>query len=328
MSRMIPIVAGVLILLSVQPLKAQVGADVLAYLPAETDVIAVFKSKEIAQTELIKKVGGDLLKDLLKASRQASDAITASGLDPMKDFDAITIAIDLDQPGNPKPFAVFEGKYDIAKVTASIAEFMKKNPNQVEAVSVAGLAAYRVKGPDAKQDMYTALIDGSRIVVAPTQKNLEDAFDAAAGKRKSAISKDLANLMATAKTTAPIGVWGWVKGKLGDLNLPNAQLRERVKGIDWMSASVEIGKDLKINVGISTPNAEAAKQIADLLGGMIVLFKLQVTALVEEQPELLPVLELVRTTKVAPNGRYVTGFATVKGETIEKAVKAGILPKK
>ena len=69
-----------------------------------------------------------------------------------------------------------------------------------------------------------------------------------------------------------------------------------------------------------TPDAAAAKQLGDLLGGAVLLLKLQAVAAAEDQPEMRPVVELLRSVRVNPKERTVVITGSVKGTEIEKAL--------
>jgi hypothetical protein len=301
-------------------LPAAARADALAYLPAETDAVLTIEPKRIADTELGHKLGPDLVKELLRASKPAAAAVEASGLHPFRDFDRITVGLDLDQSGSYKPFALFEGKFDAKKVETAIAGYMKERPEKLQAVTVGGKAAYKLPGNKPDAVMFAAILDDTRLVVAPTEKDLSGAFAAAAGDRKPVISRELAALLASAKSPAPIFARAWVKGRFNDVKLPNEQLRARLQGVDWMTAAVDVTRDVTVTVTINTTDAAAARQLADLLGGVVALVKIQIRAAAEDQPELWPVSDLLRSTKVGPNGRTVVAIGSVKGDAIEKAL--------
>jgi hypothetical protein len=301
------------------PILAQ-AADPAAYLPAETDAVLTIQARRVADSELGAKLGADLMKEALRASKPAADAVQATGLDPLRDFDLITVGVDLDQSGTYKPFALFEGKFDTKKVEASVSAYMKDHPDKVQAVTVGGKSAYKLPGRKPEETMYAAVIDDTKLVVAPTEKDLTGALAAAAGNRKPVIAKEFASLLATAKSPAPIFVRAWVKGRFNDLKLGNDQLRARLQAVDWMTAAVNVTKDVAVAVTVNTPDEAAARQLSDVLGGVIALVKIQIRAAAEDQPELWPVSDLLRSTKVTPNGRLVVAAGSVKGEAIEKAL--------
>ncbi|HKB00980.1 MAG TPA: hypothetical protein VKD90_02115 [Gemmataceae bacterium] len=296
------------------------AADVINYLPADTDAVMTIQVRPLTESELMYKVGADLLKQALRASKPAAAAVEATGLDPLKAFERITVGMNLDQTNPPKPFALFEGKFDVKKVEDSITAYMKAHPEKVSAVTLDGKSAYKLPGGKPTDAMYAAIIDDTKIVVAPSEQDLKGAFAAAAHRRKPVISREFANLMATARSNAPIFVRAWVKGKFDNLNLPNEKLKQRIQAIDWATAAVAVGKDVTLTVTVSAPDAAAAQQLSDLLGGLVGLMKLQFVAAAEDQPELQPVADLLRTAKVAPSGKMVVAVGTAKASSIEKAL--------
>lgn len=298
------------------------AADPAAFLPAETDAILTIQARRVSESELGQKLGPDLMKRLLRASKPAADAVTATGLDPLRDFDLITVGVDLDQAGTYKPFALFEGKFDVKKVEESVSAYMKDHPDKVQPITVGGKPAYKLPGHKPEETMYAAILDDTKLAVAPEEKDLTGAFAAAAGTRKPLISRELAGLLATAKSPAPIFVRAWVKGRFSDLKLSNEQLRTRLQGVDWMTAAVAVNKDVAVTITVNTPDEAAARQLSDILGGVLGLVKIQIRAAAEDQPELWPVSDLLRSAKVAPTGRLLVATGSVKGEAIEKALNA------
>ena len=294
-------------------------ADAIPFLPAGTDAVLVVQSRKVSETDLMKKVGGDLLKTAFRASRQAQVAVEASGLDPLRDFDRVTVGIDLDDKETPKPFALLEGKFDPRAVEESAAVYAKGHPGKLEAITVGGKAAYRIPGGKPAETMYTAVLDETKLVIAPTERDLEGAFAAAAGPRSPVIGRELATLLSSAKPTAPIFMWAYIKGKFKDVDLGEPKLNARVQGVDWVTAAVAVSKDVAITVTANTPDAAAAKQLSDLGGASIGFLKLTLTAAADEQPQLRPVLALIRSARVAPSGKLIVATGSVKGDAIRKA---------
>jgi hypothetical protein len=316
-------------------LPARAATDPIPYLPAETDAVLTVEAKKVAESELGKKVGTDLIKELLGAYKPAAEVVKATGLDPMKDFDVVTVGLDLDKTDPPRPFALFEGKFDRKKLEANLAEYMKEHKN-LTAVTVGDKPAFKLTTGKAADAMFAAIIDDTKLVVAPSEKDLTGAFEAAAGNRKPVISKELAWVLG-AKTPDPIFLRAWVKGKIKDLKLPNDKLQAAVQGVDWVTVSIAVTKDVTVRGILNTPDEASAQKLSDLIGAVVGLMRLQLMAAAEDQPELRPVAELLKATRVAPNGKTVVAYGTVKGEAIEKAMnpppkapppKTPVVPKK
>jgi hypothetical protein len=294
------------------------AADPIPYLPAETDAVLTIEARKVADSELGKKVGADLIKELVEAYKPAATALKATGLDPMKDIEVITVGLDLDKTDPPKPFALFEGKFDARKVEANVTAYMKDH-KELTAVTIGGKSAYKMAGAKPVDTMFAAVIDDTKLVVAPSETDLSGAFDAAAGTRKAMISKELAWVLG-AKSPAPIFLRAWVKGKFDHLNIPNDKLQAAVRGVDWATVAIGVTKDLSVTAILNTPDEASAQKLSDLLGAMVGLVRLQIMAAAEDQPELRPVAELLKATRVAPSGKTVVAHGVVKGEAIEKAL--------
>ena len=317
------------------PAAAGAATDPIPYLPAETDAVLTIEARKVAESELGRKVGADLLKELLGAYKPAAEVVKATGLDPMKDFDVITVGLDLDKTDPPRPFALFEGKFDARKVEASLAAHTKDH-KELTAVTVGGKSAYKLAGNKPADAMFAAVIDDTKLVVAATEKDLTGAFEAAAGERKAVISKELAWVLG-AKSPAPIFLRAWVKGKFNNVKLPNDKLQAAVQGVDWATVAIGVTKDVTMTAILNTPDEASAQKLSDLLGAVVGLVRLQIMAAAEDQPELRPVAELLRATRVAPTGKTVVAHGVVKGEAIERAMnpppakatpKAPTVPKK
>jgi hypothetical protein len=130
----------------------------------------------------------------------------------------------------------------------------------------------------------------------------------------------LAGLLAAQKPTAPIFLRAWVKGRFDNVNLPNEKLKAAVQGVDWATVAIAVTKDLSVLANLNTPDAASAQKLSDLLGGVIGLVRLQLLAAAEDQPELRPVADLLKATRVGANGKAVWAYGIVKGEAIEKAL--------
>jgi hypothetical protein len=308
--------------LLVLPAAARGATDPLPYLPPDTDALLTIEVRKVADSELGKKIGADLLKELLGISKPAAAAVKATGLDPMRDFDFITVGMHIDGTNVPRLFALLEGKFDRKKIEDNVAAYMKEHPTHLTAINVNDKSAYKVNGGKPTDTMHAAIIDETKIVVAPTEQDLAGAFEAAAGKRKPAVSKEVSTFLSTVKATTPIYVRAWVKGKFKDVNLPNEKLKAAVQGVDWATLGILVTKDVSLTMVLNAPDEASAQKLSDLVGPVVGLVALQVRAAAEDQPELKPVADLLKATKVGPSGRMVIAYGVVKGEEIEKALQA------
>src|SRR5258708_326450 len=122
------------------------GADPIPYLPAETDAVLTIDAKKLVESELGKKFGPELLKELLSVSPPTAAAVKATGLDLLHDSEMVTIGVALDKVNPTRPFALLEGKFDAKKVETNVAAYMKENPKKLSAITVGDKAAYKIVG--------------------------------------------------------------------------------------------------------------------------------------------------------------------------------------
>lgn len=302
------------------------AVDPVPYLPAETDAVLTVQAREVLDSDLGKKHGAELLKELLEAYKPAAAAVRATGLDPHRDVETMTVAIGLKDATPSRPFSLIEGKFEAKKLEANLAAYQKDHP-ELTAIRVGDRAAYKLTGAKPADTTYLAVLDDTKMVVAGSEADLSGAFAAAAGGRKPVISKELAGLIASAKPSGPIFLRAWVKGRFDNLNLPNEKLKTAVRGVDWVTVGVGVTKDVGVTATLNTASPAAAETLAELLNGVIGLVRLQIRAAAEDQPELRPVSDLLKATTVAPHGKRVVVWGNVKGEAIEKALAPPPVPK-
>lgn len=290
--------------------------DTIPFLPPNTDVILIVDAKEVVASEAMKRIQPDLIKDLLKTVKKADTAIAASGLDPLKDFTRITVSLNLDDPSHPVPFAVIEGKFDPKKIQENIESYSKANPSVIEAIKVAGKPAYKLPSANPQETMYNAVLSDSLIVVSPSEKFLERAF-AALGGIKHALKPELAALLPALDTKFHITAIGLAKGKLKELNLGNEKTKQTLQAIDTISMNAMVGKDIDVEFRVYAPGADLNK-LTELLGGVLGLARLQLIALVAEQRELYPLIELIKSMRGANDGKVIVYKGKMTGDAIEK----------
>jgi hypothetical protein len=295
------------------------AVDPTPYLPADTDVVLTVKPRQLAQTRLGQKVGPELLREFLRLTRPAAVLAEAAGVDPLKEVETITIGLNLDRIDPVRPFALFEGRFDLKKVRASADAYAKAHPAKLSAVTVGGKPAYKVTAGKPADAVYAAVIDGSRLVVAPSEEDLEGVFTAIARGRKPVISKELAALLATSRSSAPIFARGRLKGKLDGIKVADAKTQARVRAIEWATAAVTVNQDVSFTVTGGGP--DLSFDLSDLRGSPNEAIQDALKGAGAMFPGLKPVTDLLNVTRVAPALRVVTVSGEVKGEAIEKALK-------
>ncbi|MEZ6143153.1 MAG: hypothetical protein R3B84_21525 [Zavarzinella sp.] len=295
------------------------GADIAPYLPADTDAVALVDVTTVVNSELGKQIGPQLIKDLIQSRKQVQYAIEAAGLDLFKDFSRSTVAMNVRTANSGKPFMLLEGKFTHKAVSDSIEKYAYQHTDRVSIVKQGGRTIYKLPGDKPEQTMFSAVIKDGLIVVGPTAEAVEVAFLASEGKATSKLTAEMNSLVGSLKPTAAITAVAWVRGQFANVEVPNEQLQARLQNVDWMSAAIAIDKDIHISLACNASDGAAAKQLSDLVGGMVALLRLQLSAAASEEPSLLPLVDLLRTVKATPGTNVVNVTGTMRGSVAAKA---------
>src|SRR5262245_44856070 len=88
------------------------------FLPSDTEQLVTINFRQILDSALVKKVGLDMLRDLLKSEETVSEVLKDLGLDPFKDLEKLQIAGPADVEGD-KALMILSGKFDVDKFKAA-----------------------------------------------------------------------------------------------------------------------------------------------------------------------------------------------------------------
>jgi len=286
------------------------------YLPDAADGVINVNVRQFLDSELIKKAG----LDKLLTGDESQNTLKALGLDPLKDIDRVIISND--KASNDGYFIV-QGKFDPEKLAAA-AELAAKDKKEVlkihkseygkvyeitkldELVKVPPQAAGA--GVNLKDKSFFGVIaDKGNIVVVGTKESAETVLAKAAGKKTTKLTnKDLPGLIAKIDPKQTIAV---------AIPAPEEKLKSVTGGIT-------VTKDLKVDVTLTATDADAAKQLnetitmglqqAQDIAGIIVL----------QQKELAPLVDILNGIKHDAKDSTIGITTDVKGETLEKLVKA------
>ena len=294
-------------------------ADDLAYLPADTDAVVVIDAKKLAGSDFLKRDAADIVAELLKVSRHAELAVAASGLDPLKDIDRVVVGLNLDAPQSPRPFVLAAGSFEAKKVSAALTAYAGKNPKQMSAVKVGEREAFLVTGN--REGMYAAPVADGLLVVAGSDKALADAFAAAAGTRKAVVAKELAALVAAGDPKAAVRLAAVTKGKFAKIEISLESLKKRLAAVDTITASIAVEKDLAVELRLTTSDAESAKGLNEVLQALLPVFQQQMKAAVEDQPELRPAADLIKSLRPKAGGKTVVVTGSIASSSLARPAK-------
>jgi len=296
------------------------AADLEKFLPKETDVVISVNVRQLLDSALVKKNALDLIKTALATNKEAQQAIEALGLDPLTDFNRISIAMGLEDVSNPKAVVLIDGKFDVKKIDGVMDMLIKKEPKQFALDKVGGKTVYKITTPDQPTPMYAAALDASTMVFVTSKDMMTGAFEAAAGNGKTVAKKEVLDLWSKMDSKSSLAIVAQTKGRLDAIPLPDPAMKKIIEQVVSITAELKVEKDVNVELSIGTATADEAKQMRELVAGGLELAKVQVKVAVAQQAEMKPLVDLVNTMTAVQKDKSVVITGKVSGEALEKAL--------
>src|SRR5436305_10774360 len=114
---------GLAAALLASPVRA---ADIDRYLPADTEVVSIVNVRQILSSALVKQIGVDKIRDLIKQSDELTEVLKDLKLDLLKDIDRIVSAAP-SAGEQDKGLNIIHGRFDLEAFRARAAQAAKDN---------------------------------------------------------------------------------------------------------------------------------------------------------------------------------------------------------
>lgn len=303
--------------LTVIPARA---ADFEKYFPKETDVVISLNVRQVLDSPLVKKHALELIKTSLAGNKEAQQALTALGLDPLTDFGRVSVGLSIEDVSHPKAIILIEGKFDPRKMQDAMEMLSKKDSKQFTTEKVNGKSAYKIATPEMPAPLFAAQVDPSLIVLATSKDYVAIAFEAAQGTHRPEIKKALSDLIGKSDGKSSLTIAALMKGKLDTIPFPD-DIKKVIDQIQTLSADLKVGNDVNLVLSLDTEDAEAAKQLQMVIAGGLDLAKIQAKVASSQQPELQSLVEFVSSMKALQKEKSVVITGNLTGETIDKLIE-------
>jgi hypothetical protein len=303
------------------------AADVDKYLPEDTEAVFTLNIKQSLDSALVKKYGLDQARAALQSADMVNDVLKDLGFDPFKDLDNIIVA----NPGGgdqDRGLIIVHGKFDLKKFQDKADKAVKDETLKVHKVPD-GLGGknliYEVTVPlpgAGETPLFIALADKDTILASPGKDYVVDGLKKTGAKEKAALkNKAFQTLLekVDTKQSLSFAMLGSALTK-SELPLPD-EVKTFLEGLDAVGGGITLDDGIKIQVNFAAKDADAAKEMHKTLdtGLKQALGILAIAAAGNE--ELTPLVDLLKSVKLAVKEKVITFKAEVSGEIIEKAIK-------
>jgi hypothetical protein len=325
-------------LFSVLAGPGRAAADDRRFYPADTEIIVSVNIRQMLESELVKgnKEGLDLLKAMvggaLQHNQEAQTYLREMGFDVFRDLDRITTVGGASADPN-KVLVIVTGRFDAKKLSAA-AEKAARDHGDVLKLSREGKhQVIEITPPGGEQHtVFVALTGGKTLLISPTRPLLTGALAQAAEEKEAHLKKEVADLLASQPKNPSVGfvATGAALGKLlaASKNPQVAQaapIAEKIlQKIDGFNSSITLASDVQFQLGVGTKDAETAKQFQQQAAFGLVLLPGLLAKEVEKNPQLAPLLDVVKTLRPTAQGNTFIIRGRVPPETLAKLLKGAL----
>jgi hypothetical protein len=311
--------------------SARAAEDCLKYVPNDAEIIATLNFRQILGSELAKahqdkvdQVKG-LLNVAIQNNEEAKKYIESLGFDLFRDFNSITVAAAASTKPE-KGLVIVDGKFDADKFQKTAEDAAKEHGDVIKATQIGGNKVWEINPPGQDHTLYVALANKSTLLVSAGKALLTDALSRASGSGQPELKKEVKALLKTtsSKQSFSFVATGKALSMLAEQikNNPQAMAAAPVlKQMAGISAAVTIGKDIDFQVGIGTPDKEAADVLSKQASGLILFGRGMVSQKAKEDPKAEMALDVMKTLQTSVEGTTVIIRGQVAAAVLEKALK-------
>jgi len=322
---------GLAVALLVSPARA---GELDRYLPADTEIVSVINLKQILGSALVKQVGIDKIRELMKQSDELTDVLKDLKLDPLKDIDRVISA----GPGSgeqDKGLMIIHGRFDVEAWRARATKEAKDNKDLVKVHpkvkdgqggehTIYELAlSDAIPGAPGGLSLFVGIANKNTILAAASKDYLMDGLKVKEDATKGVALKNKAFAEMLGKMddrqSLSIAVIGDVLTK-GQLATAPDAIKDVLKQITAGSGGITVTDGIKVELSVSTKEAADAKNIKETLSNGLNLAVLAAAGLAAQQKELAVLVDFLKSVKVTSRDKIVSLKAELSGEDLGKII--------
>ncbi len=316
-----------LALVSLASAAARAAEDVTPIdklLPNDTEMVITVKVKAIFDSPIAQKTGlTDTVKQALESVDEVQSVLKELNLNPLTDIDQVTVAVCSGSDPD-KGLMIVRGRFDVDKFKAKAEEAAKdykdiltihKSPDGMGGQHT----VYEVA--TGSQSVFVAFAGKTTIVAGAAKDYVLDALDKETGKRTTKLkSKEVQELLGRLDPKLMIAVAVPAKTIADNPQVPDLAKPYLEKMTDVVFG-VEFDKDVKARLVVTAIKASDAASLKDTLSKGVNQATALLAVVVNDQPQLEPVLDIVKSIKPKLKDRTIVIDAAVSGDLVEQLLK-------
>ncbi|NCB38138.1 MAG: hypothetical protein EOM80_05150 [Erysipelotrichia bacterium] len=294
------------------------SADLMQLVPQEADFVLQINVGKFMANPAVKKA----LMDNLEKSKEQKEAfdkfVADTGFNPMESLNQIVVfssgKVDPKDP-NQLAGAIFDGKFDSAKITEAI----KKDENANKDVEITKIDGFDAIVPKNKKDGFGLFLDATTAVLgAEPGVNAVKAIKMGKGKNVSE-KKDLFAVLQKLDAQATLSGAGVIPTELKEKVKQNPQAAP-LAALNYFFFSFNHGDNIEFNFNGEVDKKENVEAVMTSLNGFLAMLKM----FAGQVPEAAEILNLIKVASTETTVQIGLNVPKVKLEEIKKKMEERI----
>jgi hypothetical protein len=300
------------------------------YLPSDAEIILSVNFRQILDSEMVKgqKDAVPKLKAMMENSpgmdRDAQKYLKAAGFEPVRDLKNFTLAMPAGKDPQTTALVIIEGSFDAAKFHAALQQAAKDHVDSVKISEAGNIKIVQVSQPDGKS-AYLALAAENVLFASPSEARLKTALSQASGATTNKLKKEVQSLMAGAngKQSVHFLMTGTALDQaITNIPAQNPAAFKAVFGtIKGINGAVIVGRDVQLQIGIGTTDAQSARAMAQQANTFIFMGKGMAQKKAQEDAKFQPLANIADTLSAASDGTQMVLRARITLQDIQQLMK-------
>ncbi len=288
------------------------SADADKYVPADAEAVLHVNVEQLLGSALAKKYALPHVEKWLRDNKEAQQAFTAVGLDPLKDVASVTVS-NAGQTGD-KVLVAVRGKFDREKMHAAAEAAANDKKDDFKISKVGDKPLYEAAQKGGGKSVYVAFVEKGTIVASTSRGYVVAVLEGKAGRP----NESLREAMAGVDTKQSIWVAGLVSEPMKQAIRkyePAAALAPKLK---TFTGGLTVTDAIAAGAQLQTADAKAARDAGELATGA----KGMLQFLAQTNEEIAPFANgILKTLEIKTDRADVSVSLKISEELIEKALK-------
>ena len=305
------------------------AAEVDPLLPKETEQVVHVNIKQILDSDIVKKYAMGQIKQALQGE-QVKAQLEALGLDPLKDFERLSIGFWGSGGADMNAQMILRGKFDAKKLFESAKDQAGKTPDKVSIEEEGDFKFVKIAGDNGKP-FFVSVADEKTIVGGTEKKLVTEGLTAFNKKEKAKLGKELTALVLKQDEKASLFYCGITEGKFSEVpasafdqlkavGVDGEVFKKQLNGMLNMAVTVRLGKEVNLDMTMGMKDDDAAEEFGGKKGNLTKLIDTAKTFLPligGQQPKAKDLVDdLVNTLKADVKGKDVIVTLKVRADSI------------